>query len=76
MSKIFQRTSVIFSVVCVSDWILNAVWMLLILWSNYTEISKSGQKVIIVMASEWCCMILLLTSLGTTDVKREYMGYF
>ena len=76
MSKIFQHTSVIFSVVCVSDWILNAVWMLLVLWSNYTEISKSGQKVIIVMASECCCMILLLTSLGTTDVKREYMGYF
>ena len=76
MSKIFQRTSVIFSVVCVSDWILNAVWMLLVLWSNYTEISTSGQKVIIVMASECCCTILLLTSLGTTDVKREYMGYF
>ena len=76
MSKIFERTSAIFSVVWVSDGILNAVWMLLVLWSNYTEISKSGQKVIIAMASECSCIILLLTSLGTTDVKREYMGYF
>ena len=76
MSKIFERTSAIFSVVWVSDGILNAVWMLLVLWSNYTEISKSGQKVIIAMASECSCIILFLTSLGTTDVKREYMGYF